>query len=141
MANDTITLHLPEGLHRRLERLAALTGQPLEGLIVQTLSSSIPPLPDDLSADTRDALQAMETMSTDELWQLTKATIAEDQYGRLAWLREQRREGTITGNEQTELDQLLQSADLLTLKKAYAAVLLKWRGQRLPPLPEMDHVA
>ncbi len=68
MATDIITLHLPEGLHRRLEQLAEVTGQPLEGLILQTLSSSIPYLPDNLAADTRAALQSLERLSTDELW-------------------------------------------------------------------------
>ena len=45
---DQVTIHLPASLRSRLERLAALTGQPLEGLILKTLSASLPPLPDDL---------------------------------------------------------------------------------------------
>ncbi len=36
------------------------------------------------------------------------------------------------------LDQLVQEADLRTLRKAYDGVLLKWRGHRLPTLAELS---
>ncbi len=138
MSTDTITIHLPGGLYRRLARLADLTKQPLEGLIVQTLSSSLPPLPDDLPPATRDALQALEALSDDELWQRARATFPEEQYARLTALRERRRDGALPTDEQAELDQLLEAADLLTLQKAYGAVLLKWRGYRLPPVSALS---
>lgn len=134
MASDTVTIHLPDGLHRRLERLADLTKQPLEGLIVKTLSANLPPLPDDLPPASRDALQALESLSDDELWQRTQATFPEDQYTRLTQLRERQHEGTPSADERKELDRLMAAADLLTLEKAYAAVLLRWRGHRLPSL-------
>ncbi|HEX6543857.1 MAG TPA: hypothetical protein VF040_19030 [Ktedonobacterales bacterium] len=135
MAVDAITIHLPDGLYRRLERLASLTHQPLEGLIVKTLSSSLPPLPDDLPPATRDALMALESLNDNELQQVVQATLPDQQYERLTMLREQRRERILSANEQTDLDQLQQEADTLVLKKAYAAVLLKWRGQSPSPSP------
>lgn len=134
MASDTVTIQLPNDLYRRLERLADLTKQPLEGLIVKTLSANLPPLPDDLSPATRDALQALEGLSDSALWQRTQATLPEDQYERLTQLRERRHEGSLTAAERGEIDRLSAAADLLTLEKAYAAVLLKWRGHHLPPL-------
>ncbi len=133
MATDTITIHLPDDLHQRLERLAHLTGQPVEGLIVRTLSSNLPPLPEDLSPATRDALQALERLDNTELLQLTYAKLPDDQYEQLTMLREQRREGELTPKEEAALNRLIEAADLLTLQKAYAAVLLKWRGQQLSP--------
>ena len=131
MAVDAITIHLPDGLYRRLERLASLTQQPLEGLIVKTLSSSLPPLPDGLSPAFRDALLALETLSDDKLQRVADAAMPEAAYERLAALRDERRERPLTADEQAELDRLTQDADTLVLKKAYAAVLLKWRGHRL----------
>ena len=131
MAVDAITIHLPDGLYRRLERLASLTQQPLEGLIVKTLSSSLPPLPDDLAPAFRDALLALEALSDDELRQVADATMPEAAYERLSALRDERRERPLISNEQAELDRLSQDADTLVLRKAYAAVLLTWRGQRL----------
>lgn len=131
MAVDGITIHLPDGLYRRLERLASLTQQPLEGLIVKTLSSSLPPLPDDLAPAFRDALLALEALSDDELRQVADATMPEASYERLAALRDERCERPLTSDEQAELDSLSQDVDTLVLRKAYAAVLLTWRGQRL----------
>ena len=131
MAVDAITIHLPDGLYRRLERLASLTQQPLEGLIVKTLSSSLPPLPDDLAPAFRDALLALESLPDDELQQIADATMPEVAYERLSALRDERRERHLISNEQAELDRLSQDADTLVLRKAYAAVLLTWRGQRL----------
>ena len=138
MASDTVTIHLPDDLYRRLERLADLSKQPLEGLIVKTLSANLPALPDDLPSATRDALQALEGLSDDELWQRIHATFPHDQYERLTQLREQRYEGPLTAEEREELDRLMAAADLLTLEKAYAAVLLRWRGHRLPSLAALS---
>ena len=138
MATNAIVIHLPEDLQRRLERLAGLTQRPLESLIVQTLSSSLPPLPDDLPPATRDALTALEQLSDDALWDLERAQFPQDQYTQLVALREKRRESVLAMDEQAILDHLTQEADLLTLKKAYAAVLLKWRGYRLPALADVD---
>jgi hypothetical protein len=138
MTTETISVQLPEALYRRLERLAALTHRPVESLVVQTLSSSIPPLPDDLPAPTRDALTALEDLSDAELWQMLRSTFPEAQYEHYAELREQQRAGTISPDGQAALDTLSQAADVLSLRKAYAAVLLKWRGHRLPSLAELE---
>ena len=70
--------------------------------------------------------------------QVADAIVPAEQSEHYAALCEKRRAGTITAPEQAILDQLSQEADLLTLRKAYAAVLLKWRGHRLPTLAEME---
>src|SRR6478609_8567611 len=106
MGTETLEIHVPEGLYHRLERLAALTKRPIESLIVQTLSSSIPPLPDDLSPETRDALLALEDLSDDALWQMMNSTFPQERYERLSELREKRREGPLTDEERETLDQL-----------------------------------
>jgi hypothetical protein len=137
MTTEMMTIQVPELLYRRLERLAALTHRPLESLVLQTLSSSIPPLPDDLPPPTRDALTALEDLGDDTLWQLTRSTFPDHQYEQFTALREQRRAGALTPDEQANLDRLTAEADLLTLQKAYAGVLLKWRGHRLPSLAEL----
>ena len=132
MTTDTVAIQVPQTLYRRLERLAQLTRRPLESLIVQTLLSNLPPLPDDLPAAQRDALVALEGLSDDELWQVTRSAMLEGDQEQFAALRDKRRAGTLTPAQRTVLDQLAQGADLLTLRKAYAAVLLTWRGHRLP---------
>jgi hypothetical protein len=98
---------------------------------LQTLSASIPALPDDLPSTTQDALSALESLSDDELRQVAQSMMPTDQYDRLSELREQRRAGTLSETDEQALAQLMQAADLLTLRKAYAAVLLTWRGHPL----------
>lgn len=138
MTSETVTIEVPQTLYRRLERLAALTHRPLESLVTQTLLSSLPPLPDDLSPAIRDALVAIEPSSDDDLLQIVHSTFSEAQYEQLTALRERRRAGLLTPEEQITLERLSQEADLLALCKAYAAVLLKWRGHRLPSLADLE---
>lgn len=129
MATDTIMLRLPDDLYRRIVRLSQLMGSPVEGVIVRMLSSSLPPLPDDFSPEIRDALQSLESLNDKQLAALSTAMLSRKDIARLRDLRERRAEGPLTAAEQTELDRLVRAADMLTLQKAYAAVLLKWRGQ------------
>jgi hypothetical protein len=138
MTTETLTIRVPEPLYHRLERLAALSGRPLESLIIQTLSASIPPLPEDLPPSTREALTSLEALSDDDLWQIARSGIPEAEYEQFAALRAKWRADTIGPDEQATLDRLTQEADLRTLLKAYAAVLLKWRGHRLPTLTELS---
>ncbi len=70
--------------------------------------------------------------------QVADAIVPAEQAEHYAALREKRRASTITAPEQATLDQLSQEVDLLTVRKAYAAVLLKWRGHRLPALAELE---
>jgi hypothetical protein len=132
--DQEVTVHLPASLRARLERLASLTGQPLEGLIVKTLSTSLPPLPDDLPLEAREALRALEDLDDSALAAVTGAMLSRHEIARVTALRERQREGSLTTSERAELDILLRAADLITLRKAYAAVLLKWRGHPLPSL-------
>lgn len=136
MATDTVVLHLPDDLYRRIARLSHLTGSPVEGVIMRMLSSSLPPLPDDFAPDVRDALQSLEELSGAQLAAYSMATLPRKDYARLCVLRERRDDGVITPAEQVELDRLMQAADTLTLQKAYAAVLLKWRGQAQSATPD-----
>ena len=138
MSAETVAIHVPEAIYRRLERLAALSGRPLESLVVQTLSSSLPPLPDDLSPVARDALVALERRSAAELQDTMRATFPQDRYDQFVDLREKQRAGALTADERTALDRLQHEADLLPLRKAYAAVLLKWRGHRIPSLAALE---
>lgn len=88
MATDTVTLRLPDDLYRRIEKLASLTGSPMEGIIVRMLASSLPPLPDDFAPAIRDALQRLEHLSDGDLAAFETATLARADYARVTTLRE-----------------------------------------------------
>jgi hypothetical protein len=138
MASQLATIQVPQALYRRLERLAELTHRPVDSLVEQTLSASLPPLPEDLPAAWGDALLVLERLSDQELEREMRATYSQEDYEQFAALREKQHGKGLTDTEQSTLDRLTAEADLLGLRKAYAAVLLKWRGQRVPTLAELE---
>ena len=138
MPTDTVAIEVPQPLYRRLERLAALAGQPIDLLIDRALSASLPPLPEDLPPAMHESLLALERLSDEELTGVVYSRMPEDDAALLAGLRGRRAAGALSAQEQSLLDRLMQAADLLTLRKAYAAVLLRWRGARVPTLAELD---
>ena len=138
MTAEMVTIQVSQTLYDRLERLARLTRRPVESLIAQTLSTSLPLLPDDLPADQREALLVLESLDDEQLWQIEGATFPDTEYQRFAELREKSRGSGLTPPEQDTLNRLTTASDLLALRKAYAAVLLKWRGHRLPSLAALE---
>jgi hypothetical protein len=92
MTTETRTVHVPESLYLRLERLSTLKQQPIDAVIAQALSSSVPPLPDDLALEWSDALAPLEAMSDADLWDQTQAVFPESEYQHLNDLRDKRRD-------------------------------------------------
>jgi len=113
--SQTLSINLPDQLLERLNRMARATHRPVEDLVVSTLNESMPRPPSDLPAEIRDELLALETLSDEELVGVAQAS-----------LRAEALLATYTPGE---------AADRLALRKAYALVLLKWRGR---PLPELE---
>jgi len=138
MSVQTITIQMPQTLYQRLERIAYLTRRPLDKLITQALESNLPPLPDNLPAATRDALMTLENLNDDALWQIARSGIEPHQHAHYSLLLEKNTAGTLTTIERELLTHLREEADMLMLRKAYAYVLLKWRGHRLPSLAELE---
>jgi hypothetical protein len=138
VSTHTIPVQLPQPLYRRLERLAELTQRSVEAVVAQTLASSLPPLPDDLPEEMRAELIALEQLSDDALWEVARSMVAPEQSQQLSMLLEKNRRGVLSDEEQTGLEQLRGMADRLMLRKAYAYVLLKWRGYRLPTLASLE---
>jgi len=138
MAVQTKPVQIPVSLYQRLERLAKLTNRSLERVVEQTLTAGIPPLPDTLPNESRDDLIVLEALDDTALWQVTQSTVSPEQQEQISQLLEKNSLGTLTASEQTRLDDLQRQADRLMLRKAYAYVLLKWRGHRLPTLAELE---
>jgi hypothetical protein len=53
-------------------------------------------------------------------------------------LKATRAERCLTDTEQQEWETLRIEADRLMFRKAYAALLLKWRGEHVPTLAELE---
>ncbi len=86
----------------------------------------------------RRELVTLETLDDQALWQAARGTASPQQQAQHRLLLEKNRSDTLTPAEQETLARLRQDADRLMLRKAYAYVLLKWRGYRLPTLAELE---
>lgn len=133
MNAQTIALDLPQPLYQRLKWLSEITHRPLDTLVLQVLDTNIPPLLAELPDAMQSELVALNEMPHEELWQIAQSTFARELQTEYTHLREKQLERSLTGKEQKRLDELFHAANRHMLRKAYAAVLLKFREQALPP--------
>ena len=125
---STVTLQIPDGIYRRLEVQAKARSQSLEEILVHALNVGSPPDVNDVPTELKADLADLDTMSDDELLILMqdKKPIADfDRYDEFLDLKADR---LLMTTETQELEQLRKESDLFMLRKAQAAVLLKWRG-------------
>lgn len=134
--SQTVTLTLPDKLYRPVQRAAQATRQPVEKVLLTALEASLPSL-DGLLTDLADELAQMETLDNDALRRTLLETVPIDQQQALEELLRRNQAGELTLVEQEQLASLQRAADGVMLRKAHAAVLLRFRGQRIPTLAEL----
>jgi hypothetical protein len=133
-----LTLQLPAQVYRRLERVAQETNQPVESVVLTSITGNLPPALDDVPADLREDLRALQTLDDDALWAIARGKLPPSQQARLEALLARNSASVLTEAEQEELARLGEKTDQLTLRKAHAYALLRWRGF---PLPSLDDQA
>ncbi len=131
MAVETVTLQIPEILYQRLVNTANATQRPVEEVMLHALQIGSPPEWDDVPEEFQADIAALDKLDDNTLWQIVnsrKTTVEMERYNTLL---EGNSSGTLTEAERLELMALRHEADLFMLKKAHAAVLLRWRGHRV----------
>jgi hypothetical protein len=137
-ATETLTIRLPAAAARRLRRVAEIARRPVDDVVVETLRATLPPLLEDVPPAFREDLAALETLPTADLWQQVHARLDPDHLARYDALLDTHVAGTLDAAGRQELAALRTEADRLMFRKAYAALLLKWRGERVPALAELE---
>jgi predicted transcriptional regulator len=137
MATQRVTVELSDPVFQQLVRIAEATSQPLEVLAAQSITSNLPPCPDNAPPEMQAELLQMQTLSIDELLEIAQAQIESEQQARHTALLEKNQTDEISPEERQELSELRSSVDLLMLRKAYAWAVLRWRGHRIPSLNEL----
>lgn len=137
-ATETLTIRLPLQAMKRLRRVAEIADRPIELMIAETLQSTLPPLLDDLPQKFHADLRPLEKLSNDELRTEVFARMDDATQERHHQLQERNTAGTLSESEHQELDAQQYQADLLMYRKAYAALLLKWRGEHVPTVAELE---
>lgn len=137
--SQTVTLTLPDSFFQPIQRTAQATNQPIEKLLLHALQASLPPL-EGLPDDVIENLTALETLDDQSLWQVVGETVPAKLQRELSKLLERQQSTSLTVAERERLTVLQQQADLVMLRKARAAVLLRFRGKRIPTLAELGQL-
>ncbi|HRJ44628.1 MAG: hypothetical protein KJZ86_11575 [Caldilineaceae bacterium] len=135
---ETLTVRLPAAAMERLRRVSQISRRPIDTLVADTLEASLPPLLETVPDEYRSDLAVLESLSSIELREQIFAQLDEKTVERYDFLLERNSSGTLRPAQEQELDALRRSADLLTYRKVYAALILKWRGEYIPSSAELQ---
>ena len=136
---QTMTLTLPDDVLQPVLRVAQATKRSVEELLVTALQAALPTL-EDLPPDVVQHLVALESLDDQALWRVMLETVPLDQQDQLHDLLLRNQAGMLTKSEHEQLAVLQQQADLVMLRKGRAAVLLRFRGKRVPTLAELSQL-
>jgi hypothetical protein len=135
---ESVTVKLPEEVLRRFRRGAGAVGKPLEEFLADRLMDAVPPLLEGISPVLRQELDALEHLDEAGLRDVAESRLPPQRQREYSQLLTKNSAGTITIAERRKLEALGQEARELTLMKAHAYLLLKWRGLAVPSLQEIE---
>ncbi len=138
--SQAITLNLPDNIFLPIARVAQATQQPVEELVLTALQASLPPL-EGLPDDVNENLSALETVDEQSLRSIMLETVPVETAEQIHDLLERQQLGSLGISEQRQLDSLQRQADLVMLRKARAAVLLRFRGKPVPTAAELRQLS
>jgi len=135
---QAVTLHLPDDMLERYRRGAAVARMDLDAFIAERLAETTPPLADDLSGSLRAELKSLEEGDDAALWKAAECRLAAEKQAEYERLLSKQAEGPLTTDDQQELRELGEEARRLTLTRAHALMLLKWRGYGVPSRQDLQ---
>ena len=138
LTDQSLTVHLTAPELRRLQRVAEIARRPVDEIVADTLRATLPPLLEEVPVAMRKSLQSLEGFDNEQLHQELKAQVAAISLPKYDALLAAKAMRPLNEQEQQELTVLRLQSDEVMFRKAYAALLLKWRGQRVPSLTELD---
>jgi hypothetical protein len=137
--SQTVTLTLPAKLYDPVQRIAQATDQSVETVLLTALQASLPSL-EGLPPDLTQELIELEALDGSALRQVLLEMVPIQQQQDLDALLYKNQSSQLTQAEQEQLAHLQHAADRVMLRKARAAVLLRFHGQRIPTLTELDQL-
>ena len=135
---QTITLQLPGEMLQRYRRGATVARKSLEEFLMERLVEAVPPLASDLPSPLHEDLGALENLGDRALWKAAQSQLSPARQRLYSRLLHKNSQGTITAREKKKLHALGEEARRLTLKRAHAYMLLKWRGCHIPSPEELQ---
>lgn len=125
------TISIPDTLYEKAQRVAEQTSQEVDEVIRARLAGALDEPIFDLPEDEKAELKAMAYLSDDTLWTIAREQMKKSLQERMSVLMTRNTRGTITKDEHTELTELVERGNRLTLRKAQAMKYLTERGHRV----------
>ncbi|MBI3921573.1 MAG: hypothetical protein HY318_09165 [Armatimonadetes bacterium] len=137
--SHTVTMRLPDYVYENYRHKAHTTNKPVKRVFEEVLCEGQPPAPavDDAPEYLRADLKALEQLSNEELRRLAESHMEPAKQRKLDRLTEKRDNRSLTEPDRATLDLLQDEGQRLTVLKAHAWVLLKWRGEPVPSYDDM----
>lgn len=134
--SHTLTVQISETTFEQLERAAALAKKSVNVIVESSLTHILAPLVQDIPVEYQPDVYPLLEMNESDLRREVFQRFSEEQSNEYEQLLEEKRERALTQSEQTRFDELKRQANVIMLRKGYAAVLLKQRGYVVPSLQE-----
>lgn len=132
----SIHLQVPSSVYRLAKKTAEATSRPIEQVLVDVLSAASP-ISEDLPPELQAELDTLAQLSDTELLSMARRTFPCDERRIYDRLLKKNSAGTLSPAELEQLKGLRQASEHLTLQKAHAYAILKWRGHVLPALTKI----
>ena len=130
MANYQITLHIPQNVYERAQRIAEQTSQPVEQVLAAQLGGS-PDVLSNLPVDEQAELATFRLLADDTLLGMVGEQMPPAISERMITLGDKTSRGLITPGEIAEYALLVERGNRLMLRKAWAANILTDRGHQI----------
>ena len=125
------TISIPDTLYEKAQRVAQQTSRQVDEVIRTKLEGALDEPLFDLPDDEKEELKAMAYLSDDTLWTIAREQMPKAVKERMSILMTRNTRGTITGDEYSELTELVERGNRLTLRKAQAMKYLTERGHKV----------
>lgn len=126
-----ISFPIPDNLYHRLQETAVRLQKPVSELVTETLQAALP-LPDDIPADIRAEVTALDSLNNEDLQTVAQSEMVQAEQNELEKLVDYQGIRPLTPSEMTRLETLQQEYGRTLLRKARAYALLAARGNALP---------
>jgi hypothetical protein len=126
MSDYTITI--PEALYNEARNIAEETERSVDEVIRTQLELSLAQSRLNLPEDEQEELKALAHLSDDTLWTIAREQMPRQKQEQMQALMQNNSSGTISVEELSQLEYLVEQGQRLTLRKAEAMRLLMQRG-------------
>jgi len=125
------TITIPDTLYAKAQRIAGLKSISVDDVIQDLLSHSLDNPRLLLPAEEQDELTALSYLSDATLKTIAREQMPQSQQDRMQILMDKNNQSSLTGDEHSELSNLVEDGQRLMLRKAEALKILIQRGHQI----------